>query len=62
MIEFLLSGDRQTAAFLVARATPLDIRAAIDLSMAIEDKIREVVERGIEILNKTRKGSRDDEP
>jgi hypothetical protein len=62
VIEFLLSGDRQAAAFLVARAIPLDIRAAIDLSMAIEDKIRKVVERGIEMLNETRKGSRDDEP
>ena len=51
VIEFLLSGDRQAAAFLVARATPLDIRAAIDLSRAIEKKIGGVIERGMKIMN-----------
>jgi hypothetical protein len=51
VIEFLLSGDRQAAAFLVTRATPLDLRAAIDLTMAIENKIREIVEHGFEVLH-----------
>jgi len=50
VIEFLLSGDRQAAVFLVARATPLDVRAAIDLTMAVDDKIRAVIKRGSEIL------------
>jgi hypothetical protein len=62
VIEFLLSGDRQAAAFLVARATPLDIRAAINLSIAIEQRIRDVVERGVEILTKDQKELRDDRP
>jgi hypothetical protein len=51
VIEFLLSGDRQAAAFLVTRATPLDFRAAIDLTMAIENKIGEIVKRGLESLH-----------
>ena len=50
VIEFLLSGDRQAAAFLVTRATPLDIRAAIDLTMVIEKAITEVIEHGLAIL------------
>ena len=41
VIEFVLSGDRQAAPFLVARSTPLDLRAAIDLCMTIEQKIGE---------------------
>lgn len=55
VIEFLLSGDRQAAAFLVARATPLDFRAAIDLSSAIERKIAEVVERGRKVVEEEKK-------
>jgi hypothetical protein len=51
IIEFLLSGDRQAATFLVTRVTPLDLRAAIDLTMAVENKIREVVERGFQVLH-----------
>jgi hypothetical protein len=55
VIEFLLSGDRQAAAFLVARATPLNFRTAIDTLMAIEDKLRAVIEkRGFKILDTDR--------
>jgi hypothetical protein len=50
VIEFLLSGDRQAAAFLVTRASSLDLRAAIDLTMKIENKITTVIERGLRIL------------
>jgi len=46
-LEFLLSGDRQAAAFLLARVTKLDLRASIDLSMGIESKLKEVVQRGM---------------
>jgi hypothetical protein len=51
VIEFLLSGDRQAAAFLVARATPVDFRTAIDLLMAIEDKLKAVIERGFKKMD-----------
>ncbi|MDB6123560.1 MAG: hypothetical protein JWQ71_2553 [Pedosphaera sp.] len=51
MIEFLLTGDRLAAAFLVARATTLNFRASIDLLMEIETKLKEVIERGYQILN-----------
>jgi hypothetical protein len=50
VFEFLLSGDRQAAAFLVVRATPLDFRTAIDTVRAIEDKLKAVIERGFEIM------------
>ena len=47
VVEFILSGDRQAATFLVARATRLDFRASIDLLMAIDDKLKGVIERGL---------------
>ncbi len=46
-LEFLLSGDRQAAAFLLSRTTKLNLRASIDLSMNIESKLKEVIQRGI---------------
>ena len=53
VIEFILSGDRQAAAFLVARSTRLDFRGAIKLLMAMDDKIKAVIERGFKIMKGT---------
>jgi hypothetical protein len=50
-IEFLLSGDRQAAIFLLTRSTRLDLRQSIDLGMAIEGKVKEVIERGLKIMD-----------
>ena len=47
VIEFLLSGDRQAAAFLVTRATRLDLLATVNLLKAIDNKLKAVVERGL---------------
>ena len=54
ILEFLLSGDRQAALFLLSRTAKLDWRASIDLLMGIETKLKEVVERGTKII-KSRK-------
>jgi hypothetical protein len=51
VLEFILSGDRQAAAFLITRVTPLNFRASIDLLMAIDEKLKAVTERGFKILN-----------
>ena len=53
-LEFLLSGDRQAAVFLLTRATKLDFRASFDLLMEIESKLKEVVERGNKIIESTK--------
>lgn len=53
IIEFLLTGDRSAAVFLLTRATTLDWRAAIDSLMAIEAKLKQVVERGFTIMKST---------
>jgi hypothetical protein len=55
VIEFLLSGDRQAAIFLVTRSTGLDFRESIDLGMAIEGKVKEVIERGHKIIEEEKK-------
>ena len=47
ILEFLLSGNRQAAVFLLTRTTTLDLRASIDLTMSVESKLKEVVERGL---------------
>ena len=52
-IEFLLTGDRSAAVFLLTRATSLNLRAAIDCSMAIETKLKQVVKRGFSIMKST---------
>lgn len=51
VFEFMLSEDRQAAAFLITRVTPLDLRAAIDLLMAIDEKLKAVIERGFQMMN-----------
>jgi hypothetical protein len=45
-IEFILSGDNMAATFLITRTTKFDLRSAIDLLMALEDRIRNVIHRG----------------
>lgn len=57
VIEFLLTGERQPAMFLITRSTRLDLRASIDLIMAIDAKIKEVVERGSKIMEEERTAS-----
>lgn len=46
VLEFLLIGDRQSAVFLTAKHANLDIRKSIDLCVAIERRLSEVIERG----------------
>lgn len=53
VLEFLLIGDRQSAVFLTTKHTGLDLRTSIDLCVAIDDRLRSVVKRGLSILEKT---------
>lgn len=52
VLEFLLVGDRQSAVFLTAKHTSLDIRKSIDLCMVIEKKLTEIIESGRPKLGK----------
>lgn len=54
LMEFLLSGDRLAAVFLLARRAHLDLREATDALMEIERRIFAVVERGARILTQSR--------
>ena len=45
-VEFLLSQDRLTASYLVAKASNLDIRQAITLSIDIEKILKSIIEDG----------------
>lgn len=56
-LEFLLAGDHFAAAFLVARSTKLDLRASIDLLMAIQQRVQEVVDRGLRKFASERRDS-----
>jgi hypothetical protein len=51
VIEFLLTGDRQAAVFLSARTTRRDFRRAIDLIIAIDDKLKAVIQRGLKRID-----------
>jgi hypothetical protein len=55
LIEFILVGDRQSAVFLTAKHTKLDIRKSIDLCMAIENKLHEIINRGLSNKKRTTK-------
>lgn len=55
VLEFLLVGDRQSAVFLTAKHTSLDIRKSIDLCMAIEKKLTDVIKRGRQQLGEERR-------
>lgn len=50
-MEFLLSGDRLAAVFLLARRAHVDLRDATDALIEIEKRIVAVVERGAKLLN-----------
>lgn len=45
-VEFLLAQDRLTSAYLLAMASDLDMRQAIDLSIEIEEVLTSVVDSG----------------
>lgn len=62
IIEFILSGDNMAATFLITRTSQLDVRASIDLLMKIEERIKEVVKRGVEKISKNRTSDTDDVP
>lgn len=50
VLEFLLVGDRQSAVFLTAKHTELDMRKSIDLCMAIEKRLQATIKRGLSNL------------
>jgi hypothetical protein len=50
ILEFLLTGDRSAAVFLLTRAAALDWRTAIDVLMNIEAKLKQIIEHGYEIM------------
>lgn len=50
LMEFLLSGDRLAAVFLLVRKEQMDMRVATDALMEIERRIAAVVERGAKVL------------
>ncbi len=54
IMEFLLSGDRLAAIFLLTRRSGVDFRVATDALMEIERRIFKVVERGSKILERQR--------
>jgi len=54
-LEFILTGDRMAASFLVVRTTKLGLRESIDLLRDVEAKIGEVIKRGFEMINSERK-------
>lgn len=54
LMEFLLSGDRLAAIFLLTRRASVDFRDATDALVEIERRIFKVVERGSKILDRQR--------
>lgn len=51
VLEFLLTGDKQAALFLITRTCQLDLRAAIDLLMTIDNTLKATIQRGLKIMN-----------
>jgi hypothetical protein len=49
VLEFLLSGDRQAAVFLLCRTSHPNIRLAIDYATQVESVLARVIERGMRI-------------
>ena len=49
-LEFLLSGDRQAAVFLLCRTSQPNMRLAIDYATQVESVLARVIERGMRIL------------
>ena len=60
LVEFLLSGDRLAAVFLLVRRARLDLREATDALMEIERRLFVVVERGAHLLEQERLASSKD--
>jgi hypothetical protein len=58
VLEFLLVGDRQSAVFLTAKHADLDIRKSIDLCLAIEKKLAEIVALGRQKLRKEKQANK----
>jgi hypothetical protein len=56
-LEFLFAGDRQTAVFLLARTSRLDLRQVIDLMIEVEKVVAQVIARGYRVI-----AARDDAP
>jgi len=52
VVEFLLSDDRLTAAYLLAKAANFPIRKAIDRAVAIEQDIAKVVTSGVQAMKR----------
>src|SRR5690606_14677740 len=52
VVEFLLSDDRLTAAYLLAKAANFPIRKAIDRAVAIEQDIAKVVNSGVQAMKR----------
>ena len=57
VLEFLLSGDRQAAVFLLSRTSHPDMRAAIDFCMGVESRLKSVIERGMKIMEQRQSAS-----
>lgn len=49
-LQFILSGDNLSAAFLVARSTRLDVREAIDMLMDITKTLGKVIVHGYRVM------------
>jgi hypothetical protein len=62
VLEFLLIRDRQSAVFLTAKHTNLDLRQAIDLCVEIEKAVAEVVDRGRRMLARDTQRNSGEEP
>lgn len=60
LMEFLLSGDRLAAVFLLSRRVRLDLREATDALMEIERRLFAVVRRGARLLDQEQLGSSKD--
>lgn len=56
-LEFLLTGDRMTAFYLLSRRTTLGADKSIDLLVEIEEKVMAVIEKGSRILAQKRQAA-----
>lgn len=61
-MEFLLSGDRLAAVFLLARGARIDLRKATDTLISLEKRIQEVIERGSKILSDRQQADTEPKP
>ncbi len=54
-LEFILTGDRMAASFLVVRTTKLSLLNSINLLQEVEAKLEDVIKLGFEIIDSKRK-------